>query len=128
MTLSLRTFKKLKCLRNLHRFINCAIKVCAQIFRETISSIIPRYKDISEEIVLISGGGRGIGRQIALEFANYKPKHVTYHFLFIQDYFSSYEMDQSVGGAKTGESREKPPGTSTSTTKKRYLALLHQFS
>ena len=80
MTLSIRTFKKLKCLHNLHRFINCVIKVCAHIFRETINSIIPGYKDISEEIVLISGGGRGIGRQIAFEFANYKPKHVTYHF------------------------------------------------
>ena len=28
-----------------------------------------------------------------------------------QDYFSSYETGQSVGGAKTGEPREKPPGT-----------------
>ena len=28
-----------------------------------------------------------------------------------QDYFSSYEMGQSVGGAKTGEPRENPPGT-----------------
>ena len=25
----------------------------------------------------------------------------------LQDYFSSYETDQSVGGAKTGEPREK---------------------
>ena len=33
-----------------------------------------------------------------------------------QDYFSSYEMGQSVGGAKTGESREKPPGTPASRT------------
>ena len=28
-----------------------------------------------------------------------------------QDYFSSYETGQSVGGAKTGEPREKPPDT-----------------
>ena len=28
-----------------------------------------------------------------------------------QDYFSSYETGQTVGGAKTGEPREKPPGT-----------------
>ena len=28
-----------------------------------------------------------------------------------QDYFSSYETGKSVGGAKTGETREKPPGT-----------------
>ena len=33
-----------------------------------------------------------------------------------QDYFSSYETGQSVGGAKMGESREKPPGTPASRT------------
>ena len=33
-----------------------------------------------------------------------------------QDYFSSYEMGQSVGGAKTGEPQEKPPGTPASRT------------
>ena len=33
-----------------------------------------------------------------------------------QDYFSSYETGQSVGGAKTGEPREKPPGTPASGT------------
>ena len=31
-----------------------------------------------------------------------------------QDYFSSYETGLSVGGAKTGEPREKPPGTHAS--------------
>ena len=33
-----------------------------------------------------------------------------------QDYFSSYETRQSVGGAKTGEPREKPPDTPASRT------------
>ena len=33
-----------------------------------------------------------------------------------QDYFSSYETGQSVGEAKTGEPREKPPDTPTSRT------------
>ena len=33
-----------------------------------------------------------------------------------QDYFSSYETGQSVGGAKTGEPQEKPPGTPASRT------------
>ena len=33
-----------------------------------------------------------------------------------QDYFSSYETGQSVGGAKTREPREKPPDTSASRT------------
>ena len=34
----------------------------------------------------------------------------------LKDYFSSYETDQSVGGAKTGEPREKPPDTPASRT------------
>ena len=33
-----------------------------------------------------------------------------------QDYFSSYETGQSLGVAKTGEPREKPPGTPASRT------------
>ena len=33
-----------------------------------------------------------------------------------QDYFSSYEKDQSVGGTKTGEPRENPPGIPASRT------------
>ena len=33
-----------------------------------------------------------------------------------QDYFSSYETGQSIGGAKTGEPREKPPDTPASKT------------
>ena len=50
--------------------------------------------------------------------------HVFFFFFFFfysvlrpfQDYFSSYETGQSVGGAKTGEPREKPPDTPTSRT------------
>ena len=33
-----------------------------------------------------------------------------------QDYFSSYETGLSVGGAKTGDPREKPHGTPASRT------------
>ena len=33
-----------------------------------------------------------------------------------QDYFSSYETGESVGGVKTGELQEKPPGTPASRT------------
>ena len=33
-----------------------------------------------------------------------------------QDYFSSYETGQSVGGAKKGEPREKTPDTPASRT------------
>ena len=33
-----------------------------------------------------------------------------------QDYFISYETGQSVGGAKTGNTREKPPDTPANRT------------
>ena len=45
-----------------------------------------------------------------------------FFFFFIQFYvpfkiiFSSYETGQLVGGAKKGESQEKPPGTPASRT------------
>ena len=44
--------------------------------------------------------------------------HVTYlsRLRPFQDYFSSYETGQSVGGAKTGVPGEKPPGTPASRT------------
>ena len=47
------------------------------------------------------------------QFSLFQP----YFFLFnlvlrpLKDYFTSYEKGLSVGGAKTGEPREKPPGT-----------------
>ena len=59
---------------------------------------------------------------------NYFLSHESLSFFFLffffydsvlrpfQDYFSSYETGQSVGGAKTEEPREKPPGTPASRT------------
>ena len=55
-------------------------------------------------------------------FHNFSKINVTIFFFFdsvlrpFQDFFSSYETGQSVGGAKTGEPREKPPGTPASRT------------
>ena len=45
--------------------------------------------------------------QISIFYSVFRP---------FQDYFSSYETGKSVGGAKAGEPREKPPGTPASRT------------
>ncbi|XP_029648759.1 short-chain dehydrogenase/reductase 3 [Octopus sinensis] len=48
------------------------VKVIFILFRRAL--LPTSLKAIENDIILITGGGRGLGRQIALEFAKYKPK------------------------------------------------------
>lgn len=65
------------------RSLMTVVKAVFLIFMESVRAIskivVSKPKDISSEIILITGGGRGIGRQIALEFAKFRPEHVRIH-------------------------------------------------
>ena len=58
-------------------------RIILHISLSTYHWFAPRKKkDISNDIILITGGGKGIGRKLAIAFAEYRPKHVRILHLF----------------------------------------------
>ena len=54
------------------------IQFILSIFKSFIKliPIFVTYKDIKDDVILITGGGRGLGKHLAIQYAKHNPKKV----------------------------------------------------
>lgn len=65
-------------LKSACRMLLFPVQMLYYLLRASLFSLLPsRRKDLAEEVVLITGGGRGIGRHLAQEFARQGARKVT---------------------------------------------------
>jgi FlaA1/EpsC-like NDP-sugar epimerase len=59
--------------------ISLLVNLCLFLRNAVLTLVFPNYfnQDVKENIILITGAGKGVGRLLATEFAKLKPKHVS---------------------------------------------------
>ena len=71
---------------SISEFVIVAFQVIYIVIRSCMANLLwfvdKNYKGIKDDVVLITGGGQGIGRQLAVEFAKHKPKQVSARIIY----------------------------------------------
>ena len=64
---------------SMRRLLVLLKNVACLLYKEAAAWMMEtKAKSVQGDVILITGGGKGIGKQIALQFALHKPAHVSF--------------------------------------------------